>query len=85
MTKYTERPNSNSVTRNSDGMIICSTQHEKDWTEYQEWLKAGNKPNLPPNEHIHQPSQPTIEELQKQLNEIADKINALVNTPKAKK
>lgn len=57
--KYQSRFDTDAVVRLTDNQII-GPKMEKDWKEYQEWLKQGNKP-FPP-EPIKQLLEPTIEE-----------------------
>lgn len=57
---YRSRIGTETVIRISDNYIISSNM-EKDWSEYQNWLKEGNIP-LPPEIIDSIPTEPTIEQ-----------------------
>jgi hypothetical protein len=57
---YKARYHTNAVVRLTDNMII-GPEHEEEWTEYQQWLSTGNKPEDP--DPLPEPEpEPTVHE-----------------------
>lgn len=74
---YIARRNTEAVHRKSDGMIV-GPEHTEEWTEYQNWLAAGNKTDEPPPEEDNEiVKYPSVFELQKQIDDLKSIIEKL--------